>query len=296
MPLYLKKWLDVIETKFGRLTDKGKRLRLIEISCWKKAILNSETESIASDTHLPQLLLNELNVVWQGRDWLKLKETEDSMIARISQWRKSEQRQGCEEGPQALPQLVSDSEELAPKEMRQIQEKQFRGARRRSRTKIMMTEDWGDRLRPRPKTTWRDRLRSRLDAFSASCDRTTEAVTQIVKLRDIIKQYDGKASKEMRQAAMKGHATTSLTQKADISGTQSRFNGASPQAIPAVGAKSTRAKNSRRQSSYQASGVQPQGIQKTHSGKRRQTRGLIGAALTTEHKQGLLYLLTPPQS
>lgn len=180
--------------------------------------------------------------------------------------------------------------------MRQIQEKQFRGARRRSRTKIMMTEDWGDRLRPRPKTTWRDRLRSRLDAFSASCDRTTEAVTQIVKLRDIIKQYDGKASKEMRQAAMKGHATTSLTQKADISGTQSRFNGASPQAIPAVGAKSTRAKNSRRQSSYQASGVQPQGIQKTHSGKRRQTRGLIGAALTTEHKQGLLYLLTPPQS
>ena len=33
MPPYLKDRLDAIETEFGRLTDKGKRLRLIEISC-----------------------------------------------------------------------------------------------------------------------------------------------------------------------------------------------------------------------------------------------------------------------
>lgn len=296
MPPYLKDRLDAIETEFGRLTDKGKRLTLIEISRWKEAILNSETEPTPSDTPLPQLLLNELDVVWQGRDWLELEETEDSMITRISQWRKSEGRQRCEEGPQASPQLVGDSEELAPKEMRQIQENPSRGAHRRSRTKIMMTEDWGIRLRPRPKTTWRDRLRPRPDAFGASCDRTTAAMTQNVKLRSIIKQYGGKASKNMRQAATKGHAATPITQKEDTSGTQSHFNGATLQAIPAAGAKSTRAKNSRCQSSYQASRMQPQGIQKIRNGKQRQTRGPIGAALTTEHKQGLLHLLTPPQS
>ena len=221
--------------------------------------------------------------MWQGCDWLELEETEDSIITRISQWRKSEGRQRCEEGPQASPQLVGDSEELAPKEMRQIQENPSRGARRRSRTKIMMTEDWGTRLRPRPKTTWRDRLRPRPDAFGASCDKTTAAVTQNVKLRSIIKQYGGKAPKKMRQAATNGHAATPIT--------QSHFNGATLQAIPAAGAKSTRAKNLRCQSSYQAGGIQPQGIQKTCKGKQRQTRGLIGAALTTEHKQGLVHFL-----
>ena len=241
------------------------------------------------------------------------------MIARIKQWRKSKHGQHCGDGPQASPRLVSDgdSEEhvrkastvcsghknllqgttsdsaMMPGEMRPIRQRLSRGAQRRSqgsRMKITMADErtiWGDRLRPRP------------DAVGASRDRTKAAVTQTGKPRGIIKQYGGKASKKMRQAAAKGHDTIPITQKADtsdLSGTQSDFNAASLQAVPACATKSIRAKNSRRQTSYQANGVQPQGIQKTNNGKRRQTRGLMGAALTTERKQGLLHLLTPPQS
>ena len=67
----LKDRLGAIETEFGRLTDKGKTLKLIEISRWKEAILNSETEPTAYDTPLPQSLLDDLDAVWQGRDWLE---------------------------------------------------------------------------------------------------------------------------------------------------------------------------------------------------------------------------------
>ena len=338
MPPYLKDRLGAIETEFGRLTDKGKTLRLIEISRWKEAILNSETEPTAYDTPLPQSLLDDLDVVWQGRDWLEPEETEDELMARMNQWRKSKHSQHCEDGPRASPRLVSDvdSEEqvrkastvcsghknlfrgrtsdsvMVPGEMRPIRERLSRGAQRRtqgSRMKITMAEErtiWGDRLRPRRKptnpneqTSWRDRLRPRPDAIGASRDRTKSAVTQTGIPRGIIKQYGGKASKKMRQAATKGHDTIPITQKADtsdLSGTQSHLNAASLQVVPACATKPTRAKNSRRQTSYQANGVQPQGIQKTRNDKRRQTRRLMGAALTTEPKQGLLHLLTPPQS
>ena len=49
MLAYLKDRLDVIETEFGRFTDKGNKLRLVEISQWKDAILNCETEPTGSD-------------------------------------------------------------------------------------------------------------------------------------------------------------------------------------------------------------------------------------------------------
>jgi len=92
-------------------------------------------------------------------------------------------------------------------------------------------------------------------------------VTQTVKLRSIIKQYNEKAFKKVQQAAMKGHITTLITQTEDISDTQSHFNSVTLQAIPAVDTKSTRAKNSRHQFFYQASRVQLQDIQKTHNSK-----------------------------
>ena len=331
MPSYLEDRLSAIETEFGRFTDKGIMLRKIEISRWKEAILNSETEPTAYDTPLPQSLLDDLDVVWQGRDWLEPEETEDEMMARINQWRKSKHGQHCEDGPRASPRLLSDvgSEEIVrnagsvcsghknlfgvtksdstmvPGEMRPIRERLSRGAHRRTQ---MVDERmiWEDRLRPRRKPTkpneqtgWRDRLRPRSDAIGASRDRIKAAGTQTGMPKGIIKQCGGKASKKMRQAATKGHDTTPITQKADtsdLSGTQSHFNADSLQAVPACATKSTRTQNSRRQTSYQASGVQPQGIRKTRNGKRRRTRRLMGAALTPEPKQGLLHLLTPLQS
>ena len=61
---------------------------MIEISRWKEAIINSDSETTASDTPLPPSLLDELDIVWQERDWLDGDDTEDEMIARIREWRK----------------------------------------------------------------------------------------------------------------------------------------------------------------------------------------------------------------
>ncbi len=117
MSSYLKKWLNAIKTEFNRFTDKGLKLWMIEISHWTKAILNSELTHTASDTLFSQSLFNELNVIWQDHDWLKLKDIKDEMIIRICQWRKLKHSQCCEEGPCALLQLDSDvdSEEQVQK-------------------------------------------------------------------------------------------------------------------------------------------------------------------------------------
>ncbi|TAQ90810.1 hypothetical protein B7494_g883 [Chlorociboria aeruginascens] len=327
MPPYLKDRLSAIEMKFGLLTDRGKMLRLIEISRWKEAIINSETEPTAYDTPLPQSLLDELDVFWRhGCHLLFDEDIQDEMIARIKQWRKSKNGQHCEERPRTSPRFVSDVDPeeqvrnastvcsghknlfretisdsaIVPGEMRPIRGRLSRGAQRRSqgfRMKITMADErtvWEDRLRPRRKpteakeqTSWLDRLRPRPDIVGVSRDRTKAAVTQTGKRRGIIKQHGKKASKKMGQAATKGHDATAITQKTDtldLSGTQSHFHTASLQAVPACATKSTRAKDSQRRTSYQANRVQLQGIQKTRSGKRRQTRRLMGAALTTERK------------
>lgn len=57
---------------------------------------------------LPHSLLNELNIVWQDRDWLDGDDTEDEMIARIRRWRKSKHQQHFKEGLRMSPQLGSD--------------------------------------------------------------------------------------------------------------------------------------------------------------------------------------------
>jgi hypothetical protein len=53
----LKERLDAIKAEFGYFTDKGEKLRMIEISRWMEAIINSDSEPTASDTPLPQSLL-----------------------------------------------------------------------------------------------------------------------------------------------------------------------------------------------------------------------------------------------
>ena len=63
MPQYLEERLDAIKKEFGYFTDKGKKLRMIEISRWKEAIINSDSEPTASNTPLPQSLLDELDIV-----------------------------------------------------------------------------------------------------------------------------------------------------------------------------------------------------------------------------------------
>ena len=332
MPRYLKDRLAAIEEEFGRWEDKGSMLRRIEISRWKEAVLHSETEPTAPNTPLPQSLLDDLAIMWQEGDWLDREATEDEMVWRFNQWRKSKHGQHCEDGPRASSQLVSDvdSEQklrnagtacsgrenlspvtrsdsgMVPGEMRPIRERLSRGARRRTPMADERTI-WGDRLRPRRKpaipsgqTSWRDRLRSRPDAIGASRDRIKAAGMQTGMPRGIIKQYGGKPSKKRRQAAAtKGHGTIAITPEADtsdLSGTSSHSFAATLQAVPACATKSTRTQNSRRHTSQQAIGAQPQGIRKTRNGKRRPTHRLMEAAPTTEPKQGLLHLLTPPES
>lgn len=285
-PQYLNNRLDAIKTAFGYFDDKGKKLRMIETSRWIESMINGDSDPTAADTPLPPSLLDELDIVWRDRDWLDHDDTEDEMIARIRRWRNSKHQQYLEKGLRTSPQLGSDigPEEpvqkarspIAPEETRQLREKLSRGARPQPGTKMTMAEDqafWRGRLRPRieGQTSWRDRLRPRSDAVTAST----------------------KASKKKRPVATKGRATTSITQKADLfyqSSAKYHSNESSPRAIPGPVTKAERIKNVRRQCRRQASAAQPQGVQKARNGQRRR------AALTTNRKQGLLHLLTPPQS
>jgi hypothetical protein len=178
MPQYLEERLDAITAEFGYFTDKGEKLRMIEISQWMEAIINSDSEPTASDTPLPQSLLDELDIVWQERNWLDGDDTEDEMIARIREWRKSklEQRASPQLGPDACQELGSSESSmqeislqenalgsiLTPEASPQLDEKLSRGAycrSRKSRTKITMAED---------QKIWQGRLRSRTNPTTAA--------------------------------------------------------------------------------------------------------------------------------
>ena len=106
MTAYLKNRLQVIETGFDRLNKS----RLIGITRWKEAALTFETEPSASDTPLPQSLLDELHILWQGREGWDPEEVEDKMIARISQWRRFKHQQRLEDRLGSFPQLGSDAD------------------------------------------------------------------------------------------------------------------------------------------------------------------------------------------
>ena len=67
-----------------------------------QVIINSDSVPTASDPPLPQSLLDELDIVWQERDWLDEDDTEDEMIAKIREWRKSKHEQ------RASPKLTSE--------------------------------------------------------------------------------------------------------------------------------------------------------------------------------------------
>ena len=318
-PRNLQERLDVIKTEFGHHSDIGKKVRMIETSCWLESTINGDSEP-ASDPPLPQSLLDELDIVWRNRDRLDQDDTEDEMIARFRRWRESKYQQCVDEGLRTPPQLGSDTgpEEpvqtaspecfglinlvrdgtsgsvIAPEETRQLQENPSR-ARRQLRMNPTAEDRaiWPGRLRPRTKsevqTSWRDRLRTRPDAVGALRDRTKAANTQTRKPQGIIKRR--KVSKKKRPAATKGQATTFTTQKADPShpGTQSHFNESASQAASGSVTKA-RGANLRRRSPRQISTAQPQGVQKIRNGNRS------SFALTTYRKQGLLRLLTPPRS
>jgi len=323
-PEYLNNRLDAIKTKFGYLDDKGQKLRMIETSRWIESMINGDSDPTAADTPLPPALLDELDIVWRDGHQYDHDDTEDEMIARIRRWRNSKHQQRLEKGLRTSPQLGSDisPEEpvqkarspvfsgqknllpdgalgsvMAPKETRPLREKLSR-ARPQPGTKITMAEDeaiWRSRLRPRTRiegqTGWRDRLRPRSDAVTALRERTKITRTRTGRPNGIVKRR--KASKKKRPVATEGRATTSITQKADLlyqSSAQYHSNESSPRAIPSNVTKAERTKNVRRQSRRQASAAQPQGVQKARNGQGRR------AALTTNRKQGLLPLLTPPQS
>ncbi|KAL8972165.1 MAG: hypothetical protein Q9197_002911 [Variospora fuerteventurae] len=315
IPPYLKERLDAAETEFGYHTDKGQKLRMIETSRWIESIINGDSEPTASGSPLPQSLLNELDIVWRDRNWLDGDDTEDEMIARIRQWRKSKYQQRLDGGLHTSPQLGSDTglEEpvqkatslvcsgqknllrdsasgsvTAPEGTHQLRENLSRGACRQPRTKITMAEN---------QAIWRNRLRPRSDAVVAPRDRAKATKTQTGKPSGITKRR--KASKRKRPAAAERQATTFTTRKADPwhpSDTKSRFNESSLLATPGSVAEARGTKNLRRQSHGQANAAQPQGVQKIRNGKSRQTRGLMGATLTAKRDQGPLYPLTPPQS
>ena len=331
-PQYLVNELDAIITKFGYHIDEGKKLRMIAKSRWIESMINGDSDPTAADTPLPPSLVDELDIVWRDRDWLDYDDTEDEMIARFRRWRNSKHQQPLEKRLRASPQLSSDigleepvqkarssvcsgqkdllsdsasGSVMASEETRQLRENLCRGAHPQPRTKIVIPEDqaiWRDRLRPRMRiegqTGWRERLRPSSDAVTAFRERTKVTRTRTGKPNGIVKR--SKASKIRPPVATEGQDTTSITQEADLS-YQSKAhyhsNESSSRALPANATKAERTKNVRRQSRHrQVSAAQPQGVQKSRHDKGRQTYRLMKTALTPNQKQGLLPLLTPPQS
>ena len=324
-PPYLNKELDAIKTAFGYSTDKGKKLRMIETSRWIESMINGNSGPTAAGTPLPPSLLDQLDIVWRDRDWLDHDDTEDEMIATIRRWRNSEHPLrtspqlssdiGLEEfihkvrSPvhslpmNLLPDSASDSV-IAPERMRQPPETLFRGAHPQTQTKIAMPVDqaiWRSRLRPKTRiegpTSWRERLRPRSDAVTAVRERSKIARTRTRTPNGIVKRR--RSSKPERRVGIESKATTFITQKADLShesNTLYHSNESSFRAIPDNVTNSERTKKMRQQSRYQVSTAQQQGIRKASNGKEKQSHKLMGDAVITDRNQGLLSLLTPPQS
>lgn len=234
-PQYLNNGLDAINTTFGYFTDKGKKLRMIEMSRWIESIINGDSDPTAADTPLPPSLLDELDIVWRDRDWLDHDDTEDEMIARIRRWRNSKHQQRLEKGLRTSPQLGSyigpeervqkarvpvcsgqkyllpDSASgsvMAPEETRQLRENLSGGEHPQPRMKIALPEDqaiWRGRLRPRTRiegqTNWRERLRPRSDRTQDWVVRQERKRTKVTRTRTgkpngIVKRR--KASKKKR--------------------------------------------------------------------------------------------------
>ena len=83
----------------------GAKEILIEMSLWKEAILNTGSEPVSRGTPFPQWVLDELNIVWQDRDYYRPEETKDAMIAKIEQWRKAKEKEHAQQG--SAPPAVS---------------------------------------------------------------------------------------------------------------------------------------------------------------------------------------------
>ena len=335
-PKHVQDQLDAINTEFGYHSDKAEKLRMIETSRWIEVVINCDSVPTATDTPLPQYLLDELDVVWRDRDWLDDDDTEDEMIAIFRRWRTSQKlQQRLQEGLRTSPQFGSDisPEEpvqrtsspvtcsfaqrivdsplglaIASEETHQLQEKQPSGARRWSRTNITIAKDravWQGRLRSRTNpmiahnpTIWQDRLRPRHGTIAASRRRPHSAERGTGKPRGIVKQYSRETLVKKRQSTARDPATTATTQKTGIlhlSSPQSHFNKALPQSTPTGVTRARSIKTLRRQFPHKASIVQPEGVQKARNSKGRRSRRLM-TPLTTNHNQGLLRLLTPPQS
>ena len=330
-PQYLNKELDAIKAAFGYSTDKGKKLRMIETSRWIESMINGNSGPTAADTPLPPSLLDELDIVWRDRDWLDHDDTEDEMIATIRRWRNSKHQQCFKKRLRTSPQLSPDigSEEfihrtrnpvhsrpmnllpdsasdsvMAPEQMRQPPGTLFRGAHPQPKTKIAMPVDqaiWRSRLRPKTgiegPTSCRETLRPRSDVVTAVRERSKIARTWSRTPNGIVKRR--RSSKKERRVGAESKATTSITQKPDLShesNTLYHSNESSSRATPDNVTNPERAKNMRRQSRHQASTAQPQGIRKARKGKEKQSPKLTGDEVMTNRNQGFLSLLTPPQS
>ena len=314
-PQCLQERLDTINTKFGYHSEEAEKLRKIETLSWIESLIARDCEPTASDTPLPQSLLDELDIVWQDRHLLDYDDMEDEMIARIRRWRKSKHQHRPEEGLRMSLQPESDIGPKEPAQMAgspacssqknllrdsasgvvttseealQLRDKLARGARRRSKAKTTMTEDraiWQGRLRSRPNSmipgghvAWQNRLRPRCGAVGPSPERLHSIQSPTGKPKGIVKEYVRKRQGHKPQIAMKSQATTSIARRAGashVSNANSQFNEASLRSTPARSVRVRETKNARRLATYQTSAVRQGAVQKIHNTRGRQTRKLM---------------------
>ena len=313
-PPRLVKRLDAIKAE-SMCLNRHKEV-IIEISRWKEAIMKTGSEPASPGTPFSESLLDELNVVWETLERYEPEKTEDAMIAKISQWRKSKEEQRAQP-PRASLAVAEASMERTGSEyprpetsahetdsdLALVQEAMgLRAKRSRRRFKTSVAANDRDicktRLRPRVKTmeidkptSWRDRLRPRHDVLS--CART-KAAKEPSKPKGINKQRGKKTSKKARQVTRKSQTTASETNKPGLPKTRTSST-APPSSIPRHSAEPATSKLSRRPPSSQPRGRQERSIQKSRSGQRKQVRRVPRNRRMPKYEQGLLGLLTPPQ-
>ena len=307
-PPRLVKRLNMINAETKYLN--GAKEILIEMSRWKEAILNTGSEPISPGTPFPLSILDELNVVWEDRDYYRSEETEDAMIAKIEQWRKAkeERHAKCRSAPPAVsvgliertgPKHATQESSIHERDsdvalVREAIELRTKNPRSRSKKSVVPNDPsiWKKRLRTRTKimktdkpTSWRDRLQPTHDVLPGH---KIKAVIEPDKPKGIIKEYGKKASKKTRQLATQSQNTTPSTQEMDELGFFD--NRAFPTSFRTT--TSTKSKRPRRSSFSKLSSHQPQDIRKARSDTEKQVREAAGNKQMTKYEKELLHFLT----
>ncbi|MCJ1256704.1 hypothetical protein MMC24_004528 [Lignoscripta atroalba] len=296
-PDYIMERRRVIQRKFGS-TDEGQKRQRIDLARWKEAVLNTDSDPMASEMPLSQPLLNELETTW--REWKKFlgwEDMEDRMITILTRWRNCQQDTQCRDRASTTPRpspdagvvgsRLSRSDSRALEEALQIlrktppNERRLQGSREDSRVDSAV---WFGRLRPKPGAQGTSRQRTRKPK---SLTGRSQGIVKSSNSKPLNSQLSVSAARLLRACEPVSSIDSSL---------QCPLNQTTPQIKPIAVetrrmAKSRQYSSGRRWARHIHNHIQ--GVQKNRKIKPKHTKP---QPERDKHGQQLLRLLTPPES